>query len=489
MYKQILKSTGMYSIAVIAGKMASIFLMPIYTRYLTPADYGVLELLDLTSFIFSSFVGSRFNESLFYCASRTKTERERELTISTALIGTFIIGLIGGIVGCLSASLLSRMVFGSPDYARSFYLVFVAFGFCMPADMVMCYLQQERRSGTYVMAACFRLGFGILINVILVVGFHMGLRGILWGSAVTAAVMTLFTIAVMISHRYWRFSPRIFATQVRYSAPLGISGLGMLLVHFGDRFFLRRYVGLGEIGIYSIAYKVGMLISYIQMPFQLHWRAYVFEVAKAREGDTIFARTCTYMTLVLAFGFVGITAFVHPALRIMAGPEFRSAYVYVPWIALVYLVRALADYVRSVFLMIGATGREAQVTWVASAACVAAYAGLIPAFKVWGAIAATGIAFLLLLVLAYFRAQRLRKFHFEYGRLLKIGFACAAVMAVFLSVSPGSTLLQAVEGVGMLALFLGILAATRCFTADEVRAILALPKQAVQKVQAVAARA
>ena len=55
----ILKHAGIYSVAVIASRMASVLLLPVYTRYLKPSDYGVLELLEMTSFLFSTLIGLR----------------------------------------------------------------------------------------------------------------------------------------------------------------------------------------------------------------------------------------------------------------------------------------------------------------------------------------------------------------------------------------------------------------------------------------------
>jgi O-antigen/teichoic acid export membrane protein len=437
-------------------------------------------------FIFTTFMACRYNDSLFYFASRGNTEEERERNVTTALLGTFLVGAGGGLLGAAASPLLSRIVFGVPDYVPYFHLVFLAFGFSMPADMLMCYLQCRKQAGSFVAASCIRLGFGILANITLVVGFGLGLKGVLWGSMLSSAVMMLYTIAILVRRGKWDFDPKIFVSQLRYAGPLGISGLAMLLVHFGDRFFLRKHVGLDELGIYSLAYKIGMLVSYIHMPFQMHWRAYVFEVAKSRDGDRMYARTATYMALVLTFSLVGITAFIHPILRVMAGPEFRSAYQYVPWIALAYVVRALGDYVRSLFLVAGKTGKEVQVTWIASLTCVAGYAVLIPPFKLWGAIASTTLSFVVMLVVAYVRAQHARPFTLERARLFKILVAASPVFALFLLVRPASTLWQAVEGVVMVALFVLVLGLTRCFTPEEIRAILALPREAAAKMQAAA---
>ena len=65
-FRELVKSTGKYSIAMLARRAAGILMLPIYTRLLTPADYGVLELLDLTTSMLSILVGMRIGQALFY---------------------------------------------------------------------------------------------------------------------------------------------------------------------------------------------------------------------------------------------------------------------------------------------------------------------------------------------------------------------------------------------------------------------------------------
>ena len=40
--------------------------------------------------------------------------------------------------------------------------------------------------------------------------------------------------------------------------PIGLGGVAMLVIHYGDRFFLQRSASLADVGIYSLAYKLGM---------------------------------------------------------------------------------------------------------------------------------------------------------------------------------------------------------------------------------------
>ena len=49
--KNIARHSLIYGVADILNRSIGFLLIPLYTHYLTPADYGTLELLDLTSYI------------------------------------------------------------------------------------------------------------------------------------------------------------------------------------------------------------------------------------------------------------------------------------------------------------------------------------------------------------------------------------------------------------------------------------------------------
>jgi len=465
--QRILRSIGIYSIAVVAGRMSGFLLLPVYTRYLTPTDYGVLELLELTSFIFSTVIGMRFAESLFYYYAEATTQDTRAETVSTAFFGSLLLGCLGGAFGWLASPALSLLVFGSDQYVFYFRLVFLNLAFSLLQEVGFCYMRVLDRPGAYVIASIGRLIISIVLNVTLLVFVGMGAAGVLWSSAIASVAIAICLAIYSLRGISLSFNYRLAFSLFRYAVPLGVSGLALFIVHFGDRFFLRRWVSLADIGIYALAYKIGMLISYVHMPFNIYWRSQVFSIIRRPDGEKIYVRVCTYLALSLAFVAVLLSLFINPILKVMAGPSFHAAGEFVPWIVLVYLVRAIAANFRTVFLFEGKTGQEAQVTWVGAFACLLGYAGLIPPFRLWGAVAATGLAFFVMLLLGLWKAQRVRHFSFEYSRLAKIAVVAVSTVLVFHLLHPEALWLQLGLGAAFVCLYPAILCLLGFFHEDE----------------------
>lgn len=470
-YKAILTHSGAYSIAVILERAAGFILLPLYTHFMTPADYGLMELLDMTSAMVTMLIGLRLGHALFYFYERCTTRGMRDRYTSTAFGGAILIGVVVGSIGCMGAQQISLLVLGTGKYAAYFRLLFLSFGCSLPQEIGFSCLRAANNSKAFVAWYVGRFTMALILNATLVIGFRLGPKGLLWSSLATSFT---FGIALTASHlRRIKLSMdwQYFRELSRYSLPLVLSALAMFLIHFGDRFFLQRYVTLSQLGIYAIAYKTGMMISYATAPFNTYWRSQMFGLVRAKEGEAVYARVATYLALGLVTIAVAIAFFAKPAVALLLDRRYQECAVYIPWIALAYLFREMADYFRNGLLLGESTAMEARVTMISAVCCFAAYALLIPAYRVWGAVIATNFSFVLLLVLSIRQAQHARHFAFEFRRIGHLSMCALAALGVFEIVKVDSPAIQIVWGSTLAVVFLVLLGATGFFLPEE-RAVL-----------------
>jgi O-antigen/teichoic acid export membrane protein len=443
MIRELAKKTGIYSIGMIFGRAVSVLLLPVYTRFLTPADYGVMELLDVTANLVSLLLGARLGQTIFYFYFAAKTQEEKERCVGTAFFCSILIGACCFAISFAGAPELSRLVFGTVQYGSYLRLVFLGFGLSLPAEIGYCCMRAFGDSKRFVVLNLLnQLGAGALALTFLVF-FHWGIRALLAASVSGFAATAAYAGWYLLSPIRVSVDLRLMGRLVRYAAPLGISGMAVFLVHYGDRIFLRPQVSLTELGVYSLAYKIGMLVSFCHAPFVLHWNSQICNIGNRREGEAVFVRSFTYLCAGLSIVVVALSLFAGPGLRLMTTPGFYGAAGMIPWIAAAYLLRAAGAHIQSVFTLEGRPGLEARVNVMGGVACVAAYAVLVPQFKVWGAIAATILGFAVILVSSFLAARRLRRFHYEYRTLARIGASTLGALVAFFVIAPSSFWMQA----------------------------------------------
>jgi O-antigen/teichoic acid export membrane protein len=436
--KSISKALGGYSVPMVLQRCISILLLPIYTYYLRPADYAVLELLDLVGSIVSLLLGFRIGQALFYYYFRAKNQQDRDLYVSTAFLAVIGIGALAAAAIATVANLGSIFIFGDNSHSYIVRVFFLGLAATFPMEFGLCYLRVRDRVRSYATVSVARILGSLVLNLVFLAGFRMGAISIVYATLAVNACITAYMFWVVFSEVRPRFERRRFFEMMRYSMPLGLSGLGELALHFGDRFFLRPNVSLATLGVYSLAYKIGMLITFATGPFYNYWNAQMVRIVQQRDGDRTYSRVATYF--LLAFGYLAVLLGLSakPMLRVMAPADYQAAGALIPWICFAYVIRGCGSYFLNTFLIENRPGTVARITWLAAAVCLAGYALLIPRFKLWGAVAATLIGFLVIFVVGLWKSQRLHRFPYEYQRWVKIAVSTAGMLVLALVLRPST---------------------------------------------------
>jgi len=471
-YRSIARHSGTYAIATYVSRLSALLLLPIYTSYLTPADYGVLELLEMAAFVFNSLLGAQLGRALLYFYPKADSPEAQRKTVGVAFLAALGLGTVGAAVGILAGDALSLLVFESRDYAHLFLLSFGVSVFSFPREVCFSWLRAVDRSGTFVAAELLRLAVSIVLNIVFLAVYHLGLLAILYSNLIVSALTFLGLSYIVFGRSRPQFDWRIFKAQIRYGFPLGVGGVGMLVMHFGDRFFLQRSTSLSDVGIYSLAYKLGMLVGYVQLPFWDYWSAQMHRVAAKSGGKRVYSQVGTYYFLTITTCGVGISLFASPMIVFLTTEQFHRAAVFVPLLAAGYVVRGLADYFRNVQLIEAKTTLSAGITWTSAAAALVLYGVLIPRFQIWGAVWSTVIVFVVMLFLAYWGAGRRTRYPFELGRIARILVCAVAAVALTWSTQPPTFWMAVLWGTGGMLLFCSLLFLTRVLRPEEWRALL-----------------
>jgi O-antigen/teichoic acid export membrane protein len=439
LFKNIVQGSGLYSLATIGQRLASVILLPVLTRCLAPSDYGVMELLDQVGSVLATLLGANFSSGLGYFYFQTNTREDRGRVVGTTVMGAACIGTLAGLICWPFSAPLSRLVFGSDIAAFYLRILFVSLPLGFALEALFGWLRVEDRPGVYVGWSFCRMGVTIATILVLVAGLRLKVLGVLLSSFTTFLLLSVAMGVYCWRQMRPRFDPRLFVRIARFTAPIGVGGLALFVINFGDRFFLRPYVSLADLGLYALSYKIGMLVSVVFSSFYSYWGAQVYGIMKRDDADAVFARIQTYTAAGLSFLCLGLIVFSKPVFRLMAPPAYFGATRLIPIIVLAYGIRSMGDFFRSLYYVAGRPGADAVCNWLGAALCLGGYMALIPRFGVWGAAIATVIAFSVIGLICMVWTYRLRSYQLETSRLVKIAIAFAAAIVPY-SLVPVSSL-------------------------------------------------
>jgi O-antigen/teichoic acid export membrane protein len=199
------------------------------------------------------------------------------------------------------------------------------------------------------------------------------------------------------------------------------------------------------------------MIHLVYASFQSYWSAQVFPVAQRDDADVVIPRIFTYVLLLVSFCALGLTFACRPIIRLLTTPQFHSAAFLAPVIICAYYIHSISSFFRCFFLVEGHPEYEAFCNWIGAAVCLVSYFVLIPRYGIWRAGIATALTFGIMGLIAIGWTYRLRPYHFESGRILKILLVGGGLVAFHLAVPVESVILEIVRGALLLLAFPAIL--------------------------------
>lgn len=467
--KKAATNTFIYALGGIVGRVAGFFLIPVYARYLRPADYGTLELLDLTGNVVGMFAGVGLGAAMVRYYHDFKEEHERNETVSTAVL--FGLGVNAAFLLILYqlSGIASRLVFGADaGYEYFFKLIFTSMALGIMAQVLLSYLRAKERSIEYTWYSILQLVLGLGLNIYFIAGRGMGIAGALYSSVITQAVVAAVLAWRTLAEVKVGFSMAKARAMLEFGLPLAPSGLAIFVLNFADRFFLQKFSTLSVVGTYALGYKLGMSIQVLfSSPFFLFWFPYRYELAQKAEAKELFSQVFEYLCLGLIFLTLGVSLAARDAVRILAPRDYWAASGIVPIIAVSYLFSSCYYYFQIGMGVTKQTRQQAVAVSTSAVACLFFYGLLIPRYEANGAAWATLLSFLLLAILTYRFSQRLYPIPYRFERCLKAAALAATVFLVSLLIPLGSLLLDiALRGL-LLAAFPILLWATQMLADEE----------------------
>ena len=445
--KRLAKLSLAYGTADVIAQGINLLLLPLYTSFLTPADYGALALLLLLStflkIIFRLGLDSgfmRIHYDLQNAASRSR------FAGTTALFSAGV-ATAGFVVFWVFSPLVSFALFESRDL--TLWVRLVAFDLLASsfAFVPLALLRIEERAALFSMYSLIRHATNTTLKVILVMaGF--GVTGALVSDAVASVVLSLCLLAELRSRAALAFDWPPLREALRFGLPKVPHGLLAQTLSLFDRRILASFVPRAEVGIYAMGGTFASAMKFPLSAFEPAWQPFVFDTARKEGGAREIGKVATRMAIlftVLALVF----ALVLPDLLrfVIRRPEFRPAAVVVPVLVLATLFQGFF-FLSSVGISIA---KEARYYPIITAAATALNIGLdlwlIPSYGILAAAWATVAGYALMALMGALFSTRLYPIPIETRR---IAMTWGAAVAWFLLGSRLDT--EAVSAVVRIAL-------------------------------------
>lgn len=435
--KNLATGTLVYSVGNIINRFVGFLLLPVLTSFLTPADYGVIALLNISVSFLSAVFSWGFGTSIGIAYFEDATIDRKYSVIWTAFSLLLITSLVVLFAGFFGRDYLSQCLFSTKGYSDLIVIMLFVLVLTMIQLPLLLFLQFENWRKTYVVLSIASACIGLACSAVLVVKFQTGVRGMMVGSLVGQLLLTAGAMLAVLRLTSWQFKPALGNELLRLGIPLVPSFIFLFIIQQSNQYILKWFSGTGSVGIYSMGNSIGQLMNFIVAGFTSAWTPFFLSYfEKQEEARVLFGRVTTLYMLTCGTLVVMFFILAKPLIMLMTKPAFYPAYAVVGLCASAHLFYGLFSLLLPAIYFSKEVKSITLIQFVVALVSIAINLILVPRYQYMGAAVSSALSALIMAgaVFIWNRRNRTRYLNvvYEWKRLALFGGPATTVGLLFL---------------------------------------------------------
>ncbi|MBR3430982.1 MAG: oligosaccharide flippase family protein [Clostridia bacterium] len=423
-YRTLLKDTLIFALGNIGSKLIVFFLVPFYTLYLSPEEYGISDLVFTVSQLAIPF----FSLVIFDAVIRFGIFR-KEKPQDALLIGLRV--WIFGSVLAFAATPIFGLYTAVSEW-KWYITLYISANILLSIELN--YLKAINKNISFSLISITQTLILALLNIILVAYYHLGIRGYLISYVASngaATIIAFFVGKLWKELRKATYDRELAKQMIKYSAPLILNNLSWWVIQSSDKLMLEDMVGKAALGIYAVAARIPSLIAVFVTIFQQAWG-----ISSSKEMDTnndkgFYSNVFSVYSFIAFLGGIGMCTIIKPFMDIyVRSDSYGEVWRYVPLLLSSAVFSALAAYCGSMYGALKKSMNNMLSTLSAALVNVIVNYLAIKAFGIWGAMIGTIVAYVLLAFIRIIDVKRFVDVLIDWKKL--IANSCIVIMQTIL---------------------------------------------------------
>ncbi len=416
MKTNLLKGGFTYGSVTIIARIASIVLIAVLTRLLSPAQYGTLNLALTVVSLANIFITLEVAQAVTYFYTN-RNLAHRDLYPSSALWFSLAMYLVFFAIAALVGGLIFRTITGN-DIGESIIinsaLLLAANGTFL---LVQNQLRLEFKSSAYALLTIIYVAltiFGAILGALL---YRNSAKAVIFGQAAGATVADVIGIIMLWGSFRSGLDTTKLKQMLKYSLPLVPAGLLLIGGQQIPKFILSTYGSLADVGIYGLAYQIAGFSALAVLGVQTAITPSILSNHEKEETPRMLGDLFEGFVVVAFILCSALSIFSNELIMVFSSPNYAGAAKLVPILAFSIVLNAFYIFFPGKFIK----GRS-KAQLIPSIACftVAIVAGiaLVKIDAVRGAAIATLLSSISFFFIWCYISQKLYPLPINWKRIL-----------------------------------------------------------------------
>jgi len=416
-FRSFLKDSGIYIVPTILAQGVNLFLVPLYTRVLSPSDYGAIDMLKVLSSLALLVVALEISQAFGRFYVDEKTVKGKKIISSTSLFFTIFTFLCFIVICQLFAPFLAKYVLGADGLVTFFRIgsIYIAVkGILLFLNIQFRY---ELKSKEYAINNILLFIVTALTSIFLAYVLKWGLIGMVIGLLTGSIVSLIYGLILLRSSYDFIFDLNKLREMLKFSFPLVPSGIAIFLTAYIGRIMINNYLSLTEVGLFGIAFRLASVVILLVSGVNRSLMPLVYNNYEKKETPEQLTKIFRLFVSVALLFFVGLSLFANEILILLTTPDFYESSEII-----IYLVPAVLLSQMYIFGPGLALAKKTKIImWISiGTAIITIFLNwiFIPQFGYKGAAIATLITYLCVFVVTMYYSQKHYYIPYEWGNII-----------------------------------------------------------------------
>ena len=407
--KRLTTDSAVYGLGQALGRAVQLLLVPVLTRLLVPAEFGVAELIAGylgTAVLVLVFGMDGALARLFY---EEQDRPARIRMVSTSLLFRLLVAAVAvGLILLFSGPLSVALLHGEA-YRKYLWVGAVTVPFTLLVMFCNDVLRVTLQPVKYITLNLIQTVLVTSLSILFVGNrFHLSTAGILYGRLAGDALAAVAGFVLIRKSLGFTFDPGTLRRMLAYGAPTVPAAIAFAVIAGLDRFVLQRTRTIEEVATYSVALRFYSVMTFAAAAFSLAYGPFAYSRAKSEEAPRLFARVLVSYIALASLGAMIVGLFAPEVLRLLVTRAYRPDAAALPALLLAFAAVALGAYtVASIGIGLALkTHLAAYGAWCGALIATVVHMLFTPRLGALGAASATLAGYAGVAVVTFVFAQR-----------------------------------------------------------------------------------
>lgn len=397
---KLIKNTTIYALGDIIPRLIGFVSLPILTQYLTPSDYGIVNYVNtLNTFLLAlGFLGVNTYFLVFYYRCTSNEEQKKLL----GNLSTFIILFNTVIVALLFV--FGKQVFNALGSNIDFYpyiFIGILINFLnLFSILPSAFFRVIEKPMPLTILNISRGIIAFILTLILVIYFDYTALGILYANLIVNFIFAFVFLFMIRHHIIWNLDLKQIKKVLIFTLPLVPGSISYYLTTISDRILIDKYLNLNDLGIYSVAASIALILNIFSYGAYKAFEPYIFKNWGSDTFLTIFENIRNSFVYVLLIGVLCLSVFSEEFFLLMTDVKFHEAYIYVPMIIIGVYSASLSMLYGTIITAKGKTKINSLVSIVGATISISLNIIFLPKFGLLTAALVSSLAMSVMLAIS-----------------------------------------------------------------------------------------